>query len=71
MKVTSIDDLRKKRNSIFLRKGKDLILDNGQSMHLLTRNLWVAVPEFFPDKYFPVTLAGAKQFLKHGTVVRK
>ncbi|WP_010579261.1 hypothetical protein [Leptospira alexanderi] len=55
-------------NSVVLRTGGELILDNKQSMHLLTRSLWVTVPEFFPDKYFPVTLAGAKKFLNEGKI---
>ncbi|AKP25932.1 hypothetical protein [Leptospira interrogans] len=67
MKVTSIDSKRK-RNSILLRKGKDIIF-GGDCLHLKYGSLWIQC-KAYPTLCFPITLTGAKGFLKNGKVSR-
>ncbi len=65
MKVISIDS-KQKRNCLALRKGgclilkKDILRFEGCCLQITLIN--------YPNRCYPITLTGAKGFLKNGTV---
>ncbi|EMP02254.1 hypothetical protein LEP1GSC171_0243 [Leptospira santarosai str. HAI1380] len=64
MKVSKLAVKRRKKNASLLRGGADLTLD-ADYIRLRGGFLWVA-SWAWPDRRFPITLHGAKQFLRDG-----
>ncbi|MCD1166201.1 hypothetical protein KQY10_11435 [Leptospira interrogans] len=68
MKVVNISS-KQKRNCLALRKGGHLILEKdilrfeGCCLRITLIN--------YPNRHYPITLTGAKSFLKNGTVAWK
>ncbi|EMO41660.1 hypothetical protein LEP1GSC186_2063 [Leptospira noguchii serovar Autumnalis str. ZUN142] len=67
MKAENISLKKRKKNATLLRKGTDLTL-NEDYIHLRDGSLWVA-SWAWPNLCFPITLQGAKQFLKNGKAI--
>ncbi|MDI7209080.1 hypothetical protein [Leptospira santarosai] len=67
MKVSKLAVKRRKKNASLLRRGTDLTL-NEDYIHLRAGSLWVA-SWAWPTRCFPITLQGAKQFLRDGREV--
>ncbi|EMO46832.1 hypothetical protein LEP1GSC187_2208 [Leptospira santarosai str. ZUN179] len=65
MKVVSIDS-KQKRNCSALRRGGHLILKK-DILRFAGCCLWITLVNY-PNFCYPITLSGAKDFLKNGTV---
>lgn len=64
MKVTSIAS-KQERNCLALRRGMHLILK--QDSLRFKQRFFITIAAY-PNTEFPITLSGAKDFLKNGTI---